>query len=102
KLKQHNIYPIARIVAFKDRTLAGARPQWSIRKTDGSPWQDRNGNTWVDSFNKDVWDYNIAIAKEALDLGFAEVQWDYVRFPDVPTSMMKTAVFPAKNGRSMQ
>ena len=102
KLKDNNIYPIARIVVFKDRNLATAKPDWAIRKADGSIWKDRDGNIWVDSYNKAVWDYNIAIAKEALDLGFAEVQWDYVRFPDVPASMIKTAVFPAKKGRTFQ
>jgi hypothetical protein len=47
-----------------------------------------------------VWDYNIAIAREALELGFSEVQWDYVRFPDVPASIMRTAHWPAQDGRS--
>jgi hypothetical protein len=102
KLKDNGIYPIARIVAFKDKNLATARPAWAIHNADGSLWHDRAGNIWVDSYNRSVWDYNIAIAKEAIELGFAEVQWDYVRFPDVPASMIKTAVFPAKKGRSMQ
>lgn len=102
KLKDNNIYPIARIVAFKDKTLAASKPGWVIHTADGSVWKDRKGDIWVDSYNKDVWDYNIAIAKEAVEMGFAEVQFDYVRFPDVPTSMMATAVFPAKKGRTMQ
>jgi hypothetical protein len=102
KLRDSGIYPIARIVVFKDRNLATAKPDWSIHNADGSVWHDRAGNIWVDSYNRHVWDYNIAIAREALDMGFAEVQWDYVRFPDVPASMMKTAVFPSKKGRTMQ
>jgi hypothetical protein len=100
KLRDNGIYPIARIVAFKDRKLAAGRPQWAIRKADGSTWKDRDGNIWVDSFNKEVWDYNIAIAREAIEMGFAEVQWDYVRFPDVPPSLMATAVWPQRNGRT--
>jgi len=36
----------------------------------------------VDPFIKEVQDYNIAIAKIAAQLGFDEVQFDYVRFPD--------------------
>lgn len=100
KLKENNIYPIARIVVFKDKTLSNAKPAWAIRKSDGSTWKDRDGNIWVDPYSRDVWNYNIAIAKEAIEMGFAEVQWDYVRFPDVPQSMMATAVFPAKKGRT--
>jgi hypothetical protein len=99
KLKDNNIYPIARIVVFKDKNLSNAKPDWAIRRSDGSAWKDRDGNTWVDPYNKDVWNYNIAIAKEAIEMGFAEVQWDYIRFPDVPGSMMATAVFPAKTGK---
>jgi hypothetical protein len=100
KLKSNGIYPIARIVVFKDETLATAKPEWAIQKADGSVWQDHHGDVWVDSFNRDVWDYNIAIAREAIELGFAEVQWDYVRFPDVPRSWMRTAVWPAEAGRT--
>ena len=100
KLRANNIYPIARIVLFRDEVLAKARPDWSIRHRDGGEWEDAAGHRWVDSFNRDVWDYNIAIAREALELGFAEVQWDYVRFPDVPQRLMQTAVWPAQEGRT--
>ncbi|MGH7553957.1 MAG: putative glycoside hydrolase [Longimicrobiales bacterium] len=102
KLKANGIYPIARIVVFKDKTLARAKPAWAIQKADGSLWQDHHGDVWVDSFNKHVWDYNIAIAREAVALGFSEVQWDYVRFPDVPRSYMRTAVWPAQQGRTKE
>lgn len=102
KLKARGVYPIARIVVFKDEMLAKAKPEWAIQKADGTVWKDNHGNLWVDSFNKDVWDYNIAIAREAIELGFSEVQWDYVRFPDVPRSYMRTAVWPARAGRQKE
>jgi hypothetical protein len=100
QLRDAGIYPIARIVLFKDAKLAAGKPSWAIRREDGSLWTDAAGETWVDSFNRSVWDYNIAIAKEAIELGFAEVQWDYVRFPDVPRALMATAVWPERNGRT--
>jgi hypothetical protein len=100
QLRAAGIYPIARIVVFKDRTLAEARPDWAIQRADGSLWLDNTGHPWVDSYNRQVWDYNIAIAREAIELGFAEVQWDYVRFPDVPRSFMASARWPAAAGRS--
>jgi hypothetical protein len=101
RLREHGIYPIARIVVFKDPLLAQARPEWSIRRANGSPWVDDKGVHWVDPFNQDVWDYNIELAREAIALGFSEVQWDYVRFPDVPQSYLRDAVYPARAGRTM-
>lgn len=100
KLRENNIYPIARIVVFKDGVLAQARPDWAVQHENGGDWLDSDGYRWVDSYNRYVWDYNIALAREAIELGFAEVQWDYVRFPDVPSRLMKTAVWPAAEGRS--
>ncbi len=103
KLKANGIYPIARIVVFRDPILATARPELAVQKVDGSGvWEDTHGFHWVDSFNRAVWDYNIAIAREAIRLGFSEVQWDYVRFPDVPLSHMRTAQWPARNGRTKE
>ena len=100
KLRDNGIYPIARIVVFKDGPLAKARPDWAVQHVDGGDWLDRDGYRWVDSYNRNVWDYNIALAREAIELGFAEVQWDYVRFPDVPGSLMRQGVWPAAEGRS--
>lgn len=100
-LRDHGIYPIARIVCFRDPILAEARPEWAIRTTAGESWLDPESNRpWVDPYNPEVWAYNIALAREALAAGFAEVQWDYVRFPDVADSTRTTMVFPARLGRS--
>lgn len=100
RLREHGIYPIARIVVFKDPLAAARNPAWSIQKEDGSLWRDHNGELWVDPYNREIWDYHIALAREAVLLGFSEVQWDYVRFPDVPERYMRTAVYPAQGGRS--
>jgi hypothetical protein len=80
-LKAQGLYLIARIVVFKDNLLAKARPQWAVRY-NGAAFRDRERLRWVDPFNKEVWDYNIAIAKAAAALGFDEIQFDYVRCPD--------------------
>ncbi len=81
-LKARGIYTIGRIVTFKDNILAKARPDLAIidRRT-GTPWIDNERLAWVDPFREEVWDYNIAIAREAARKGFDEVQFDYVRFP---------------------
>ena len=81
-LKARGIYTIARIVTFKDNILANHRPDLAIIDTrTGKPWIDRENLAWVDPFRSEVWDYNVAIAKEAVRKGFDEVQFDYVRFP---------------------
>ena len=83
-LKERGIYTIARIVVFKDLPLVTAKPKLAVRKQDGSLYRDREKLLWVDPTNKEVWDYNITIAEEAAQLGFDEIQFDYVRFPDAP------------------
>ena len=101
-LNAHRIYSSARIVVFKDRMLAEKKPELAIRHTNGGLWRDKKGGAWVNPYDKRVWDYNIAIAKEALDMGFGELQWDYVRFPDVTNTMRATMVYPGSNGKIRQ
>ncbi len=99
-LLAHNIYPIARIVVFKDRMLAEKKPELAIQHVNGGLWRDNKRGAWVNPYDKRVWDYNIAIAREALDMGFREVQWDYVRFPDVSDRLRSTMSFPGSNGKT--
>jgi hypothetical protein len=80
-LKEQGLYLIARIVVFKDDKLAGAMPQYAVKK-NGAVFRDREKLRWVDPFRKEVWDYNIDIAKTAAKMGFDEIQFDYVRCPD--------------------
>jgi hypothetical protein len=99
-MRAHGIYPIARIVVVKDPLLASAKLDWSIkRRADPStPWLDKNGNPWLDAGQPGVWDYAADLADEAVALGFSEVQFDYVRFPD-EKRLVSEAVFPLANGR---
>lgn len=82
KLKEHNVYPIARVVVFKDTMLAKKRPDLSFVNPDGSLWSNGKKESFVNPYSKEVWDYNIAIAKEAAKMGFKEIQFDYVRFAE--------------------
>lgn len=81
QLNKNNIYPIARIVTFKDPYVALEKPEWAVQNTSGGVWKDRKGHAWLNPYVKEVWEYNIAIAKKAAELGFKEIQFDYVRFP---------------------
>src|SRR5699024_1504965 len=81
-LEEKNIYPIARIVVFKDTELATSNPEYSFVEQNGEVWKNNRGEAFVNPFMKEVWDYNIDIAKMAAELGFEEIQFDYVRFPE--------------------
>jgi hypothetical protein len=96
----HNIYPIARIVVAKDPLLAQKKLDLAIkRKSDLQPWLDKNGKPWLDPHQRDVWQYAVDLAREAHELGFSEVQFDYVRFPDEKRLISET-VYPLANGRT--
>lgn len=93
KMKKENIYLIARIVVFKDRNLAKYKNgKYAVLDKNGKVWQgirrynedgsaDYYDENWVDPYSEEVWEYNIAIAKELVSRGFDEIQFDYIRFP---------------------
>lgn len=92
-LRAHGILPIARLVVFKDSVAARLNPAWTIRKADGSPWRDKAGLAWVNPYHRELWQYNIGVAEELVKLGFGEIQFDYIRFPEPYPSLPKQ-VFP--------
>ncbi|MTW10030.1 GTP-binding protein [Pseudoduganella eburnea] len=81
-LKQSGAYLIARIVAFKDNLLAEAHPEWSVRREDGALFRDNEHMAWIDPSQREAWTYLLDLAEEAAAIGFDEIQFDYVRFPD--------------------
>jgi hypothetical protein len=99
-MRTYGIYPIARIVVAKDPLLASKKLDWAIRKKSdpSQPWLDKNGKPWLDPHQDGVWRYAAELACEAVDLGFSEVQFDYVRFPD-EKRLVREAVFPLAQGR---
>ena len=80
KLKEKNIYAIARVVTFKDPVLAERRPELALKYKDGSTFRDKDKQAWVNPYKKEVWDYIIGVAKECANIGFDEVNFDYIRF----------------------
>jgi hypothetical protein len=80
-LEEKEIYPIARVVVFKDNHLAAERPDLSFTE-NGEVWKNGRGESFVNPFMKEVWEYNVEIAKEAARMGFKDIQFDYVRFPE--------------------
>ena len=96
-LRAHKILPIARLVVFKDSVTARVHPEWTIRKQDGSIWRDKKGLAWVNPYHHELWDYNIGLAEELVKMGFGEIQFDYIRFPEPYPSLPKQ-VFPDSKG----
>ena len=81
EMEEKQIYPIGRIVVFKDSVLAEKRPDLSFVE-NGKVWKNGRGEAFVNPFMKEVWDHNVEIAIEAAKMGFQEIQFDYVRFPE--------------------
>lgn len=80
KLKSHGIYCIARIVALKDPYIAEQKPEWALHLADGSVFRDNKGDAWVDPYKQAYWDYLVDVSKAAGEIGFDEIQFDYIRF----------------------
>jgi hypothetical protein len=83
KLKDRNIYTIARIVTFKDELQASNNYEYAIKNNDQNKtlWRNHDGMAWVDPYDKRSHIYTISIAEEAAKVGFDEINFDYVRFP---------------------
>jgi hypothetical protein len=97
KLKQKDIYVIGRIVTFQDNFLSKARPDLAIQALDGGTWANRKDLGWLDPYSTEAQDYVIALAIEAIELGFDEIQFDYIRFPT--DGDILNAWFPHKDER---
>lgn len=79
-LEEHQIYPIARIVVFKDTYIGEHKPEWALKDKNGNVWK-QGKNIWIDPRHKDFWEYIIDLSIEAAEMGFGEIQYDYVRWP---------------------
>lgn len=95
ELKEKDIYSIARMVVFQDPYLASKKPEIALKSKSGGLWRDYKGLAWVDPTQKLVWDYNMDLAKEAIKIGFDEINFDYIRFPsDGPIRQISYANLP--------
>ncbi len=99
-LHKNGIYPIARIVVVKDPLLTKSKPELAIQDTAGGVWIDEKGASWANLFEGSVWDYHLSLAEEMIAIGFPEIQWDYIRFPDSPKTHLERASFPNSIGRT--
>lgn len=80
KCKEKDIYLIARIVAFKDPYLAEQCPELAVKTKTGEVFHDKSGLAWVNPYNREVWSYLVEVGTQAAQVGFDEIQFDYIRF----------------------
>lgn len=93
KLHEQSIYVLARIVVFQDSGMAKTNPEAMIKKADGKTiWRDRKGFAWIDPAGEIGRQHVFTIAKRAIDTGFDEINYDYVRFPS--DGDIKQATYP--------
>jgi len=95
-LEKHKVWPIARIACFRDSYVPKKFPELGIKFANGTTWRDKKRFSWLDPYNKKNWEYIGEVVDYALDLGFPEIQLDYVRFPS--EGKASSQVFPAKKG----
>ena len=113
KLHDEGVYVIARIAVFQDPMLAKVRPDLAIHKkskisslptsssafvSSSTLWYDNKKLAWIDPAAKEAWDYNIAIAKDAVARGFDEINFDYIRFAS--DGDLKDMAFPFYNSKT--
>ncbi|MDD7305861.1 MAG: putative glycoside hydrolase [Peptoniphilaceae bacterium] len=82
KMHEKKVYLIGRITTFKDSIITEKHPDWGFKRKDGSLWKNSSGEAFMNPFLNDVRDYDIKIAELAAMVGFDEIQFDYIRFPE--------------------
>lgn len=98
KIKDNGFYVIGRITVFKDSYFVTDHPETAIKDTSTNKPFLHNGSYWPSAFNRLVWEYNVELAKEAVkEMGFNEIQFDYVRFPDRTYSYEKNGEISMQN-----
>ncbi|MEI3529586.1 MAG: putative glycoside hydrolase [Bacilli bacterium] len=97
KLKDNGFYVIGRITTFKDSYYVEDHKEVAIADANGQPFS-HNGSYWPSAFNRSVWEFNVELAKEAVkEMGFNEIQFDYVRFPDRTYKLEQSGQMDMKN-----
>lgn len=81
-LHDNGIYVIARITVFQDPFYAPTHPELAVLRSDrATVWRDHKGLSFIDVAAKPYWEHIIELAVESYNLGFDELNFDYVRYP---------------------
>ncbi len=101
RLHEEGFYVVGRITCFKDSYFVKDNPQCAItERATGEPFK-HNKAFWPSGFDRRVWEFNVALAKEAVEkFGFNEINFDYVRFPDRMTKVEDIVDYHNRYGES--
>jgi len=92
-LHEKGIFVIGRITVFQDPFYAEKHPELAVLKaSDGSVWRDGKGLSFIDVGSKPYWDHILLLARDSYNLGFDELNFDYVRYPS--DGNMRDIAFP--------
>src|SRR3989344_4836153 len=81
-LHESNIYVIGRISVFQDPSYTRLFPELAVKRmSDGEVWKDYKGLSFIDVGARPYWDYIVTLSETAYELGFDELNYDYVRYP---------------------
>ncbi|HEU4450335.1 MAG TPA: putative glycoside hydrolase [Gaiellaceae bacterium] len=94
RAEARGVYLIGRVVVFEDPVLSRTRPQLAIGRRGGGIWTTSGGLGWTNPYDERVWKYNVDVAAAAVEAGFDEIMFDYVRFPT--DGDLASAVFPGR------
>ncbi len=87
-----DIYVIGRITVFQDPFYAPLHPELAVQRKDGTVWRDGKGLSFIDVASRPYWDYILELSVNAYNIGFDELNYDYVRYPS--DGNMKDIAFP--------
>lgn len=78
----NDIFVVGRITVFQDPFYAPKNPEQAVLRADQETvWTDYKGLSFVDVASKKYWDHIVELSKESYNLGFDELNYDYVRYP---------------------
>lgn len=81
-LHEQGIFVIGRVTVFQDPLFTSRRPDLAVKRADGvTVWRDHKGLAFVDVGAKEYWDHIALLARESYEVGFDEINFDYVRYP---------------------
>lgn len=82
EMHANNIFVIGRITVFQDPFYASSHPHLAVKRLDGNTvWKDGKGLSFIDVAAREYWDYIVDLGVDSYNLGFDELNFDYVRYP---------------------
>lgn len=98
-LHSKNVYVIGRISVFQDAYLTAKKPEWALKRiSNGAVWKDKKGLSFLNPLSPEVLEYIEHIAIASYDIGFDEINFDYIRFPS--DGDISDIVYPTSEGKT--